>query len=146
MGKSCVAGVSALEIDYGRRATLSANGAVVRRGEYITLDGSAGEVIEGRGADGRSRDAVVLQEISLVGGCGAQIGGGGRMPTLRMTQKIARDFGAEGIGLTRTEHMFFDPQRISAVRENDHGGERGTARARRWQKYCRCSGRTSSEY
>src|SRR5258708_10933881 len=51
MGKSCVAGVSALEIDYGA-GTLSANGAVIRRGEYITLDGSAGEVLEGGGERG----------------------------------------------------------------------------------------------
>src|ERR1700690_4242587 len=67
MGKSCVAGVSALEIDYGA-GTLSANGAVVRRGEYITLDGSAGEVIEGRVSPVGPPRASLLKKILLWAG------------------------------------------------------------------------------
>jgi len=127
MGKSCVAGVSALEIDYGA-GTLSANGAVVRRGEYITLDGSAGEVIEGRVPNGRSRDAVVLQKISVVGGRGTQTGSARKCGYSQRREGRAPEFGAEGIGLCRTEHMFFDPERISGGARNDHGGECGATR------------------
>src|SRR5216683_7866763 len=131
MGKSCVAGVSALEIDYGA-GTLSANGAVVRRGEYITLDGSAGEVIEGR---------VPTVDPEMPSYFKKFLSWADAVRKLRVRAnadtpddaKIARDFGAEGIGLTRTEHMFFDPQRISAVREMimaENAEQRGRALAK----------------
>src|SRR5271155_1304765 len=115
MGKSCVAGVAALEIDYGA-GTLSANGAVVRRGEYITLDGSAGEVIEGRVPTVEPEMPAYFKKFLSWADAVRKLAVRANADTPN-DAKIARDFGAEGIGLCRTEHMFFDPERISAVRE-----------------------------
>src|SRR5208282_3396728 len=115
MGKSCVAGVSALEIDYGA-GTLSANGHVVRRGEYITLDGSAGEVILGRVPTVQPEMPSYLKKFMSWADHERRLGVWANADTPG-DAKIAREFGAEGIGLCRTEHMFFDPERIEAVRQ-----------------------------
>jgi len=115
MGKSCVAGVSALEIDYSA-GTLSANGAVVRRGEYLTLDGSAGEVIEGRVPTVNPEMPSYFKKFLSWADAVRELGVRANADTPD-DAKLARDFGAEGIGLCRTEHMFFNPERISAVRE-----------------------------
>src|SRR5208283_271799 len=131
MGKSCVAGVSALEIDYGA-GTLSANGAVVRRGEYITLDGSAGEVIEGRVPTVEPEMPAYFKKFLSWADAVRKLGVRANADTPN-DAKIARDFGAEGIGLCRTEHMFFDPERISAVREMimaENATQRGRALAK----------------
>jgi pyruvate,orthophosphate dikinase len=115
MGKCCVAGVSALEIDYAA-GTMSANGHVVRRGEYITLDGSAGEVIEGRVPTVDPEMPPFFKKFLSWADDVRKLGVRANADTPN-DAKIAREFGAEGIGLCRTEHMFFDPERISAVRE-----------------------------
>jgi pyruvate,orthophosphate dikinase len=115
MGKCCVAGVSALEIDYAA-GTISANGHVVRRGEYITLDGSAGEVIEGRVPTVDPEMPPFFKKFLSWADAVRKLGVRANADTPN-DAKIAREFGAEGIGLCRTEHMFFDPERISAVRE-----------------------------
>ncbi|HEY9157912.1 MAG TPA: pyruvate, phosphate dikinase [Candidatus Binatus sp.] len=115
MGKSCVAGVSALEIDYGA-GTLSANGTVVRRGEYITLDGASGEVIEGRVPTVDPEMPPYFKKFLSWADAQRKLGVRANADTPN-DAKIAREFGAEGIGLCRTEHMFFNPERISAVRE-----------------------------
>ena len=115
MGKSCVAGVSALEIDYGA-GTLSANGTVVRRGEYITLDGASGEVIEGRVPTVDPEMPSFFKKFLSWADAVRKLGVRANADTPN-DAKIAREFGAEGIGLCRTEHMFFNPERISAVRE-----------------------------
>jgi len=115
MGKSCVAGVSALEIDYGA-GTLSANGTVVRRGEYITLDGASGEVIEGRVPTVDPEMPPYFKKFLSWADAVRKLGVRANADTPN-DAKIAREFGAEGIGLCRTEHMFFNPERISAVRE-----------------------------
>ncbi len=115
MGKCCVAGSTALEINYGA-GTLSANGHVVHRGEYITLDGSAGEVILGRVPTVKPEMPPYLKKFMSWADQERKLGvwANGDTPT---DAKIAREFGAEGIGLCRTEHMFFDPERIEAVRQ-----------------------------
>ncbi|HZC47089.1 MAG TPA: pyruvate, phosphate dikinase, partial [Candidatus Acidoferrum sp.] len=131
MGKSCVAGVSALEIDYSA-GTLSANGAVIRRGEYLTLDGSAGEVIEGRVPTVDPEMPSYFKKFLSWADAVRKLGVRANADTPN-DAKIARDFGAEGIGLCRTEHMFFDPERISAVREMimaENAQQRGRALAK----------------
>ncbi len=131
MGKSCVAGVSALEIDYGA-GTVSANGAVIRRGEYITLDGSAGEVIEGRVPTVEPEMPSYFKKFLSWADAVRKLGVRANADTPD-DATIARDFGAEGIGLCRTEHMFFDPERISAVREMimaENAQQRGRALAK----------------
>ena len=131
MGKCCVAGCSALEIDYGA-GTMSANGTVVRRGEYITLDGSAGEVIEGRVPTVDPEMPPFFRKFLSWADHERRLGVRANADTPH-DARIARDFGAEGIGLCRTEHMFFDPERISAVREMimaENAKQRGHALAK----------------
>src|SRR6202030_194419 len=115
MGKSCVAGVSALEIDYGA-GTLSANGAVVRRGEYITLDGSAGEVIEGRVPTVDPEMPSYFKKFLSWADAVRRLGVRANADTPN-DAKVARDFGAEGIGLCRTEHMFMAQDRLPVMQE-----------------------------
>ena len=115
MGKCCVAGSTALEINYAA-GTLSANGHVVHRGEYITLDGSAGEVILGRVPTVKPEMPPYLKKFMSWADKKRRLGVWANADT-PADAKIARDFGAEGIGLCRTEHMFFDPERIEAVRQ-----------------------------
>ncbi len=115
MGKSCVAGVSALEIDYSA-GTLSAGGTVIHRGEYITLDGASGEVIEGRVPTVDPEMPSFFKKFLSWADAQRKLGVRANADTPH-DARIAREFGAEGIGLCRTEHMFFNPERISAVRE-----------------------------
>jgi len=115
MGKCCVAGCGALEIDYSGGA-LKVGDRVIRRGEYITLDGTSGEVMAGRVPTVKAEMSEQFrkfmkwadQERDLGVRANADTPGDARM---------AIEFGAEGIGLCRTEHMFFGPGRIDAVRE-----------------------------
>ena len=126
MGRPCVAGAGGISVDYGAQ-TLSAGGQTVREGETITLDGATGEVFVG---------AVAMIEPSLSGDFAKLMGwaDGVRRLVVRtnaetpLDAETARKFGAEGIGLCRTEHMFFDPERIGAVRQmimsTDEAGRR----------------------
>ena len=115
MGRPCVAGAGGISVDYGAQ-TLSANGQTVREGETITLDGATGEVFVG---------AVAMIEPSLSGDFAKLMGWADAVRRLGvrtnaetpLDAETARKFGAEGIGLCRTEHMFFDPERIGAVRQ-----------------------------
>ena len=126
MGRPCVAGAGGIQVDYGTQ-TLSAGGRTIRGGEIITLDGATGEVFVG---------AVAMVEPSLSGDF-AQLmewADGVRRMKVRtnaetpLDAETARKFGAEGIGLCRTEHMFFNPERIGAVRQmimaEDESGRR----------------------
>jgi len=115
MGKCCVAGCSALEIDYAA-GTMTADNKVIRRGEYITLDGSAGEVIEGRVPTVDPEMPPYFRKFLLWADSERKLGVRANADTPH-DARVAREFGAAGIGLCRTEHMFFDPERISAVRE-----------------------------
>jgi len=115
MGKCCVAGCSDISVTYAKEQ-FSANGVVVKRGDWISLDGSKGEVYLGQ---------VPKVEPKLTGDFGAFMKWVDEFRKLGVRTNadtphdagVARAFGAEGIGLTRTEHMFFEGDRIVAVRE-----------------------------
>ena len=116
MGKCCVAGCGEIKVDYSGQCFTARNGLVVKKGDMITLDGSAGEVMLG---------AVPTVPPQMTGDFGILTGWVDQFRTLKVRansdtphdSKVAREFGAEGIGLCRTEHMFFDAERIAAVRE-----------------------------
>ncbi|HEY5673521.1 MAG TPA: pyruvate, phosphate dikinase [Malonomonas sp.] len=116
MGKCCVAGCGDLKIDYEKQRFITKSGQTVKRGDIITLDGSAGEVILG--------DMPKVQS-SVSGDFAVLMGWADKFRRLKVRtnadtphdSKVAREFGAEGIGLCRTEHMFFEGARIQAVRE-----------------------------
>ena len=116
MGKCCVAGCGDIKVDYASESFTAKNGVVVKLGDTITLDGSMGEVILG---------AVPTVAPSLTGDFADLMVWADTFRQLKVRtnadtphdSKVAREFGAEGIGLCRTEHMFFDAERIAAVRE-----------------------------
>ena len=115
MGRPCVAGAGGIVVDYNAQ-TLSSGGQVVRAGQTITLDGSTGEVFLG---------SVAMVEPAMSGDFATlmQWADANRRMGIRanaetpLDAETAKKFGAEGIGLCRTEHMFFDPERIGAVRQ-----------------------------
>ncbi|MER8778822.1 pyruvate, phosphate dikinase [Mesorhizobium sp. M0977] len=115
MGKPCVSGAGSLRVDY-KAGTLMAMGATFRKGDIITIDGSNGQVLKG---------AVPMLQPELSGDFAAimEWADGARRMKVRtnaetpLDARMARSFGAEGIGLCRTEHMFFDGARIIAMRE-----------------------------
>ena len=126
MGKCCVSGAGELEIDYKAR-TIKVNGFTVKEGDWISLNGSTGEVYLGQ---------VATKAADLSGDFGKLMELAGKYSVLKVranadTPKDARqafEFGAEGIGLCRTEHMFFEGDRIKAIREmilaDDEAGRR----------------------
>ncbi|SDB74184.1 pyruvate, phosphate dikinase [Belnapia rosea] len=115
MGRPCVAGAGGVTVDYSSQM-LMAGGQTIRGGEIITLDGATGEIFIG---------PVAMVEPQLSGDFATLMewADGVRRLKVRTNAETpldadtARKFGAEGIGLCRTEHMFFDPQRIGAVRQ-----------------------------
>jgi pyruvate, orthophosphate dikinase len=126
MGRPCVAGAGGIAVDYNAQ-TLSAGGKTVRDGEIITLDGATGEVFVGAVAmvePAMSEDFATL----MVWADKARRMGVRANAETPLDAETARKFGAEGIGLSRTEHMFFDPTRIGAVRQmimaSDEAGRR----------------------
>jgi pyruvate,orthophosphate dikinase len=115
MGRPCVAGAGGMHVDYGAR-TLSAGGRTIRGGETITLDGATGEVFVGTVATVEpqmSGDFSTLMQWADKARR-MQVRANAETP---LDAETARKFGAEGIGLCRTEHMFFAPERIGAVRQ-----------------------------
>ncbi|MCF7846134.1 MAG: pyruvate, phosphate dikinase [Candidatus Peribacteraceae bacterium] len=115
MGKCCVAGAEKIEIDY-KKKIFQVSGKTVREGEIITLDGSTGEVILGQMATVEPKLDKDFAQLMQWADKFRKL----RVRTNADTPKdaaAARAFGAEGIGLCRTEHMFFEPKRIMAVRE-----------------------------
>ena len=115
MGRPCVVGAGELRIDYAA-GTMTTRQVTVREGERITIDGGTGEIMLGT--------VPTIQPV-LSGDFGTLMGWADGFRRLRVRAnaetpadaRAAREFGAEGIGLCRTEHMFFDAQRILAVRE-----------------------------
>jgi pyruvate, orthophosphate dikinase len=115
MGKPCVSGAGTLRVDYAA-GTMSVAGHTFKAGDVITIDGSTGQVLAGR---------VPMIEPALSGEFATLMGwaDGVRKLGVRANAdtpndaRVALKFGAEGIGLCRTEHMFFDEDRIRAVRE-----------------------------
>ena len=126
MGKCCVAGCGDLVIDYTANQ-FSVGDTVVKGGDWVSIDGSTGEVMLGQ---------VPTQEPELSGDFATLMGWADEIRTLNVRTNadtphdsaVARDFGAEGIGLCRTEHMFFEGDRINIVREmilaDDEAGRR----------------------
>ena len=126
MGKCCVSGAGELEIDYKAR-TIKVNGFEIKEGDWISLNGSTGEVYLGQ---------VATQAANLDGDFGQLMELAGKYSTMnvRANADTPRDaeqafaFGAQGIGLCRTEHMFFEGDRIKAIREmilsDDEDGRR----------------------
>ncbi|GAA4643833.1 pyruvate, phosphate dikinase [Pontixanthobacter gangjinensis] len=115
MGRPCVSGASAVSIDLKTR-TLRIGNRELKEGDTLTLDGSNGQVMAG---------TVATIEPEMAGDFGVLMEWADKYRRMRVRTnaetpndcKMARQFGAEGIGLCRTEHMFFDASRISAVRE-----------------------------
>jgi pyruvate,orthophosphate dikinase len=115
MGKPCVSGAGSLRVDYNA-GTMTAGGQSFKKGDLITVDGSTGQVLAGK---------VDMIEPQLSGEFSTLIGWADKVRKLGVRAnadtpadaKAAVRFGAEGIGLCRTEHMFFDEERIQAVRE-----------------------------
>ncbi len=115
MGKPCVSGAGSLRVDYAGRV-MTAAGQSFKQGEFITVDGSTGQVLAGR---------VDMTEPQLSDDFATLIGWADSARKLDVRAnadtpndaRLAVKFGAEGIGLCRTEHMFFDEERIQAVRE-----------------------------
>ena len=115
MGRPCVSGVGVLRVDY-KANQLTVGDRVVKRGEIITIDGARGEVIVG---------AVATIQPELSGDFAELMGWADQIRRLKVRANAetpldaatARKFGAEGIGLCRTEHMFFEADRIVSVRE-----------------------------
>ncbi len=115
MGKCCVAGCSEVEIDY-KSETLRAKGYVLKKGDLITLDGGVGDVYLG---EVKTIDPVLsgaFDRIMKVADRARTLKVRANADTPKDAQ-VSRQFGAEGIGLCRTEHMFFGADRIDAVRE-----------------------------
>jgi pyruvate,orthophosphate dikinase len=115
MGRPCVSGASGISIDMASR-TLKIGNRALKEGDIITLDGASGDIMAGE---------VPTIEPELIGDFAVLMGwadGHRRMKVRANAEtpadcRMARQFGAEGVGLCRTEHMFFDASRISAVRQ-----------------------------
>jgi pyruvate,orthophosphate dikinase len=115
MGTPCVAGCESIKVDE-KAGKFSVNGVIVKEGEFITIDGTTGEVMLG---------SMPTIEPALTGDFGVLMGWVDKMRTLKVRAnadiprdaKVAREFGAEGIGLCRTEHMFFAEERLPIVQE-----------------------------
>jgi pyruvate,orthophosphate dikinase len=126
MGRPCVCGAGGLRVDY-KAGTITAGDVTLRKGEIITIDGGKGEVLAGR---------VKMRQPELSGDFATVMAWADRARALsvRANADTPRDakqavaFGAEGIGLCRTEHMFFEESRILAMREmicaDDEAGRR----------------------
>ncbi len=121
MGKCCVAGCAAAQISEANK-TLTFGTTVLKEGEWITLNGTAGEVIVGQ---------VPMVEVQVEGYFGTLMEWADEFRALGIRtnadtpqdSQTALDFGAEGIGLTRTEHMFFEGDRVNVVRQMIFAGD-----------------------
>ncbi|MBU2485663.1 MAG: pyruvate, phosphate dikinase, partial [Alphaproteobacteria bacterium] len=126
MGTPCVSGAGGLRID-ARNGTLVSLGVTLKAGDVITLDGSTGQVLTG---------AVAMLQPELSGDFGLIMEWADATRRMKVRTnaetpadaRAARSFGAEGIGLCRTEHMFFDGDRITAMREMILAGSEGGRR------------------
>ncbi|HOL29095.1 MAG: pyruvate, phosphate dikinase [Paludibacteraceae bacterium] len=115
MGKCCVSGAGSLKIDYAQK-TMEADGIVLREGDYISLNGSTGDVYLGQ---------IPTQEAELDADFAELMTLADKYSSMKVRTNadtphdaaVARKFGAVGIGLCRTEHMFFEGEKIKAMRE-----------------------------
>ncbi len=153
MGKVCVCGASALHIDYHAN-TLTVDGRVFQKGEYLSIDGTSGEVYAGEVKTAPSEIVQVLidktldaKESSTYGQYAQLMTWADKLRRLHIRTNAdqpdqvanAIAFGAQGVGLCRTEHMFFEGDRIDAVREmiladNQEGRQKAVAKLLPYQK------------
>ncbi len=139
MGTPCVSGSTDITIDYASKTMTTKSGSCIKEGDWVSLDGGKGQIIEGKiptvKADTNSgnfgRFMKWVDEIRTM-----HVRANAETPA---DAKQAMEFGAEGIGLARTEHMFFDPKRISDMRtmilsDNEEGRRAALARLLPYQK------------
>ena len=115
MGTPCVSGSTDITIDYKEKTMTTKSGVVVKEGDWVSIDGGKGQIIEGE---------IPTVSASMTGDFGTFMGWVDEIRTMSVRAnaetpadaKQAMEFGAEGIGLARTEHMFFDAKRISDMR------------------------------
>lgn len=127
MGKPCVSGAGQIRVDYAK-GTMAVGPTTLKAGDFITIDGANGQVLLGE---------VKMQKPELSGEFGTLMGWADKVRRLKVRAnaetpedaRTAREFGAEGIGLCRTEHMFFDEDRIQSVREMILAGDDNGRRA-----------------
>ena len=115
MGKCCVSGAGTLQIDYKAR-TMTVDGKTFKEGDFISLNGTTGEVYDGKIATIDPELSGYFGELMTIADKYTRMSVRTNADTPKDAQ-IARNFGAKGIGLTRTEHMFFEGERIKAMRE-----------------------------
>jgi pyruvate,orthophosphate dikinase len=115
MGKCCVSGAGTLQIDYKNR-TMVVDGKSFKEGDFISLNGTTGEVYDGKIATIDPELSGYFGELMEIAEKYTRMSVRTNADTPKDAQ-IARNFGAKGIGLTRTEHMFFEGDRIKAMRE-----------------------------
>jgi pyruvate,orthophosphate dikinase len=115
MGKCCISGAGALKINYKNRS-LTVDGKEYHEGDWISLNGSTGNIIEGKVATIEPELSGEFGELMTLSDKYAKMKVRTNADTPK-DAKVARNFGAQGIGLTRTEHMFFEVDRIKAMRE-----------------------------
>ena len=115
MGKCCVSGAGAINVDYKAR-TVEIEGIVLKEGDFISLNGSTGEVYEGQVTTKAAEVSGDFAKLMNLCDKYSKLKVRTNADTPRDAE-VARNFGASGIGLCRTEHMFFDNQKIVAMRE-----------------------------
>ena len=137
MGKCCVSGVGSLNVDY-KAKTVEIDGVVYKEGDYLSLNGTTGQVYAGEVPTKAAELSGDFKELMDL--CDKytklQVRTNADTPH---DARVARQFGAKGIGLTRTEHMFFDDQKIIAMREmilakDAEGREKALAKLLPYQK------------
>ena len=115
MGKCCVSGAGTLKIDYASK-TMEVDGLVVKEGDYISLNGSTGDIFLGKVATMEAELDADFAELMTLADKHTKMAVRTNADTPHDAQ-VARKFGATGIGLCRTEHMFFEGEKIKAMRE-----------------------------
>ena len=137
MGKCCVSGAGALKIDYAKK-TMEVDGILLKEGDYISINGSTGDIYEGRVATKEAELSGDFSEVMALADKYARM----KVRTNADTPNdalVARRFGAKGIGLCRTEHMFFEGEKIKAMREmilaeNEEGRRKALAKILPYQE------------
>jgi len=126
MGKCCVSGAGTLKIDYAAKV-IEVDGLVVKEGDYISLNGSTGDIFLGKVATKEAELDADFAELMTLADKHTRMSVRTNADTPHDAQ-VARKFGATGIGLCRTEHMFFEGEKIKAMREmilaKDEAGRR----------------------
>jgi pyruvate,orthophosphate dikinase len=127
MGRPCVSGSADIKIDYASKTMKTMSGDIIAEGDWVSIDGAKGQIIAGK---------IPTVSVEMTGNFGRLMEWVDEVKTLEVRAnaetprdaKTAREFGAEGIGLARTEHMFFDPARIMDMRAmilaSDEAGRR----------------------